>query len=208
VKSTFISKPKVCNTRKTRILSTLAALSFVLGGCSESNEIKTIKITSNPDNIEIVGLVYAVTDARLAAIDFTRFMKSEQVGENILRSDPQKLRGYESISNAIALVVERKIQDGAKLTKADYSASLTGVKIVPEEYKSDFGKNGYYSDNARAFDITITAVLMDRQGQGIEWMVGKGGTIKFLWFLPKETRSCELVIESAKPLTLEIPKID
>jgi len=189
------------------ILSALAALSLALGGCSGSKEIKVVTITSNPDSVEVVGRVYAVTDARLAAIDFTRFMKSEQIGENTLRSDPQKLRGYQSLSNAVALVIERKIHDGATLKPGDFGATLHGVERVPEEYKDDF-KNGTYSASGNAANFTVMADLKDREGHLVQRMVGTGGTMSFVWFLPKATRTCELVIGSAKSVSLELPKND
>jgi hypothetical protein len=197
-------EPEGRHPHKARTVSTLAAISILLAGCSGSNKVK---VTSNPDNVEIVARVFAVNDSRLAAMDFTRMMTREQVGENFRLSDPQKLGGYEKLTNVFALVVERKIYDNQTLTIADYGASLGGVKEVPEEYKDDF-HNGRYSHNAYACSFTVTADLMGPDGSLIKRTVGTGGSMKFVWFLPKETQSCALVIGSARPLTLQIPRID
>ena len=175
---------------------------FVLAGCSPPT---TVKIRSNPDNVDIVCQVYAVTDRKLSAIDFKRFMSSEQVGQDTLQSDPQTLQGYQNLSNAIALVVERKIQDGAKLKTKDFGATLRGIEKVPTEYETDL-RNNRYIPNAHAFDFGIRAQLFDPKGNAIETTVGKGGAMKFIWFLLNENRTCELVVGSAKPLTLEIMK--
>ena len=198
------------NTRpflKASFSSMLAAGAFLFAGCSPSSEVKVlsnpVKILSNPDNVEIACRVYAVKDPQLAAINFVRFMQSEELGAGTRRSNPQKLQGYESLSNTIALVVERKIHDGATLKASDYGASLIGVNQVPEEYKNDL-RNGNCFAAGSTGDFTILSEETVRQGRMVETIVRKGGTIKFVWFLPKGNRKCEMAIGSAKPVNIEI----
>ena len=180
--------------------SMLAASAFLFAGCSPSSEVK---ILSNPDNVEIACRVYAVKDPQLAAINFVRFMQSEDLGAGTRRSNPQKLQGYESLSNTIALVVERKIHDGAALKAPDYGASLIGVDQVPEEYKNDL-RNGNCFAAGSTGDFTIMSEVTDQQGRILQTIVRNGGTIKFVWFLLNGNRKCEVAIGSAKPVQIEI----
>ena len=166
-----------------------------------------IKIKSNPDKVDVAVRSYAPTNPALATAAF-------RAG---LGGGYPELEGYNNQSNVVAVVVEWKIRGGTDIAPRGIGPLIKGISTVPKPFEKALRNGeyhavgvsvawrGYFAEMPGGPFVNASLIgPSDGAARTLKLNPSPGweDTAKFLWFIPKQTKSFALVLPSHKAVEI------
>ena len=144
-----------------------------------------LRVVSNPDQVRVKITSRKPDDVRIYEAEFAGYFTQNAT----------KIKQYKELKTSIAIVAQLTLQQSNGVVKPPH---LQGIPKVSEEFSGSL-KNGQYSYIAWNHDCGDLFLGAD----GSIYTGGKG-TLTFLWFVPSDTTTIELVFPDQKPVTVAL----
>jgi hypothetical protein len=152
-----------------------------------SAEKTAARIAKNPDQVPVHVSVRRPSDVRVTNLRIV----------GLLQEDSAKLKKYGDLKGCVAIEVRLTLAPEWATLKPPY---LRGVSQVPDECRHLL-RNGEYKYAGWTWSHGTDVVL----GDDGEIYTGAKGALTFVWFVPSDTTTVDMVLPNHKPVTIELP---
>jgi len=158
-------------------------------------------ISENPDNVEF--------DVQILDTASNEFV--DEHFKDGWYSDSPTLTGFDKLRDTVAIIVRLNVEGGQDLNLAPDGVGpyLIGVEKIPAPYAERGTKERYPSVGMNFSELNVLVGTHHNTGEMFSALVAtaRDGIAKFVWFVPKETKTFEIVFPPHKPIEVLINTI-
>jgi hypothetical protein len=180
--------------KQTHLSAPLAAVVLAIATLS-AIAADDAKIESNPDSVSVKVKTYAVNDSTLGKIEF----RTDWGAQSPLLKDYRSLKGF------VAVIVEWDVKPGQNIAPKGVRPHLRGVSTVPSAFEKSLADGKYQAVGINLEWVKFFMMQNRFTGEFAGVTVAAETTARFVWFVPKDTKSVEIILAEHKPLTLALP---
>jgi len=160
------------------------------------DENAPLSVVTNPDNVSVTLRRYTVTSAALAQIEF----------RSGFGGDSSRLEGHSQLSGFVAVVAEWKVTAGTDVAPGGLRPALKGIRKVPSQYGQSF-QGGKYEAVGICMNWRSCWAMWNATTGAFAGVLANGDdTARFLWFVPKDTKSFQVVLPAHQPIDVVVGK--
>jgi hypothetical protein len=192
----------------TTAIAILAVFTALAQQSTTTKDTVKLKIETNPDKVDFELRTYRPTDSELSAVGFREgWYAAEPFGpgdalnpkhENASR----KLTDLDKLQDTIAVVVRWKVKAGQNLASDGIGPHLRGVTRVPDRFKTSLSKENYKAVATQLDGLGLLVQTKMSTGEFVGAHTQRDGLAQFIWFVPADTKSVELILPPHKTITV------
>jgi hypothetical protein len=206
----------MCKVVSVFIISVAATIASVPAYAAGRGQVTakppvSLTIKSNPDKVTFELRAYRPADPALSAVGFREgWYAAEPFGPGdpaytpgaFRHSGSPKLTDFDKLPGTIAVVVRWKVKAGQELAPDGIGPHIRGVTEVPDRFKASLSKENYKAVATQLEGLGLLVQSKISTGQIEGAYTQRNGVAQFLWFVPADTKSLELILPPHKPITV------